>query len=66
MDVVEAWKEPEENSKHITCEDTVFSIKEGGLHGTEELCKIEPAQIAMDYFNAKMSAELLSMIEEVL
>lgn len=56
----------DENGAILTCEDTVYSIKEGGLRGTEELCKIEPAQIAMDYFNAKMSAELLSMIEEVL
>lgn len=49
-----------------TCEDTVFAIKEGGLHGFESLCQIEPAQVAMDYFNAKLSDELLSMIEEVL
>lgn len=49
-----------------TCMDTVFAIKEGGLRGTESLCRIEPAKIALDYFNAMMSAELLSMIEEVL
>lgn len=38
----------DENGTITTCEDAVFSIKEGGLHGTEELCKIEPAQIGMN------------------
>lgn len=56
----------DENGTISTCEDTVFAIKEGGLNGTEAICRIEPAQIAMEYFDAKMSAELLAMIEEVL
>lgn len=56
----------ETNNTFNTCEDTVFAIKEGGLHGTEKLCKIEPAKIAMDYFNAKQSEELINMLQEVL
>lgn len=42
-----------------TCEDTVFAIKDGGLHGTEKICVVEPVQIAMDYFNTKMFADYL-------
>lgn len=49
-----------------TCEDTVFAIVDGGLNGTEDICQIEPAQVALDYYNANRSEELLSMIEEVL
>lgn len=56
----------ENNNTFNTCEDTVFAIKEGGLHGTEEICTIEPAKIAMDYFNAKQSEELINMLQEVL
>ena len=49
-----------------TCEDTVFAIKGSGLHGTEPLCEIAQAKIAMDYFNAKQTSEIISMLEEVL
>lgn len=56
----------DENNTINTCEDTVYSIKDGGLHGTEDLCKIEPAQIAMDYFDAKMSAKLLVEMQKEL
>lgn len=55
-----------ENETINTCEDTVFAIKDSGLHGTEKVCVIEPAQIAMDYFNTKMSAELLQYENEQL
>ena len=49
-----------------TCEDSVFAIKDGGLHGTESLCEIAQAKIAMDYFDAKQASEIISMLEEVL
>lgn len=49
-----------------TMEDTVFATVEGGLNGTENICHIELAQTALDYYNTKRSEELLSMIEEVL
>lgn len=50
----------DENGTITTCEDTVYAIKDGGLHGAEEMCQIEPAKIAMDYFNAKNSVQKLS------
>jgi len=56
----------DENGTFTTCEDMVFAIKDGGLNGTEDVCQISAAQVAMDYFDAKKSAELLSLIEEVL
>lgn len=56
----------DENGTITTCEDTVFAIQDGGLHGTEDMCQIEAAQVAMDYFNAKRSEEFLAMLEEVL
>lgn len=55
-----------EENTIVTCEDTVFALKEGGLNGTEPVCVISQAEVAEDYFNAKRSAELLAMIEEVL
>jgi hypothetical protein len=55
-----------EDGVFTTCEDTVYAIKNGGLHGTEDLCSIEPAKVAMDYFNAKQASEIISMLEEVL
>lgn len=64
---VKAPKEmTDENGTFTTCEDTVFAIKDGGLNGTEDFCQIAPAQVAMDYFDAKKSVELLALIEEVL
>lgn len=50
----------DENGTTTTCEDTVYAIKDGGLHGAEEVCQIHPAQIAMDYFNAKISVQKLT------
>jgi hypothetical protein len=50
----------------VTCEDAVFSIKDGGLHGIEKSCEVKPMQAAIDYYNAKKSEEILSMLEGVL
>lgn len=55
-----------EDETITTCVDTVFALVDGGLKGTEATCQIEPAKIALDYFNAKQSEQLLAMIEEVL
>lgn len=56
----------EDGNTIVISEDNVFTIKDGGLKGTEDLCTIEPAKIAVDYFNAKRAEELMNMLEEVL
>lgn len=55
-----------ESGTDIVCKDTVFSIKDNGLNGFENLCRVEPFQAAADYYNAKKSEEILSMLTEVL
>lgn len=55
-----------ENESFTTCEDKVFALVSGGLNGVEDVCDIKDVKIALDYYNAKKSEELLTMLEEVL
>lgn len=58
--------ETEDGAILSTCEDTVYTIGESTMNGTEEKCTFEKAQIAMEYYEALKAKEILTMLEEVL